>query len=289
MSFIVYGAPDGPGKVAERVMRARHLWHRAIHSVGLYLGLGLGLIVSLFIAIALIPKSPAPQPAPEPLPRSAWAEIEQPARMYGLSTGEFAGDPAAFAAKRHRDGRGRIDVMTWGQLDDDAQPYLRLAVHRVGREPVEDSSFFIHMVREAAGFGAAITRGHVADPMQTRFGLFEAGDVTLESTGASAQCLGFRFSSPERLIRMTGFACGTADDPIDRPTLACTIDRISLISAGEDHDLKKFFATAEAGRDPRCAPRTAQPQAAEKNVQASWIDQAGTAPLRGVATKPRRR
>lgn len=287
MSFIVYGAPDGPGRTSELVVRARLLWHRTIHSFGLYLGLGIGLIASLFIAIALIPQPPATAPAPEPLPKGPWAEIERPLQMYALAPGAFTPEPLSFQAKRHREGRGRIDVMTWGRLDDDAAPYLRLSVHRIGREPLADSSFFIHMVREAAGFGAAITRGHVADPMPTRFGLFEAADITLEQGSDSAQCLGFRFASPERLIRMTGFACGTAADPIDRRTLACTIDRISLISAGEDHDLKKFFAAAEAGRDPHCSPRSAAAQP-PSNVEASWIDQTGTAPLRGVA-KPRRR
>ncbi|HEV2574363.1 hypothetical protein [Methylocella sp. CPCC 101449] len=307
MSFIVFGAPDGPGKAAELAVRARLLWHKTTRSFGLYLGLGIGLIASLFIAIALIPTPPATPPAPEPLPQSPWAAIERPAGMYGLNAPDYGRDPTTFTAKRHREGRGRIDVMTWGRLDDDAHPYLRLAVHRVGREPTEDSSFFIHMVREAAGFGAAVTRGNVADPLPTRFGLFEAADVMLDANGAKtssakANCMGFRFASPERLVRMTGFACGTSAHPIDRQTLACTIERIELVSAGDDHDLARFFASAATHRDPACLPRrasqTSEPINTPMNIlpnaqssrQANWIDQTGTAaPLRGVAAKPRRR
>ncbi|WP_139267706.1 MULTISPECIES: hypothetical protein [unclassified Beijerinckia] len=284
-------------------MRVRLFWRRTIRSFGLYLGLGIGLIASIFIAVALFPAPPAPAPAPEPLPQSPWTVLERPFQMYGLNAAEFGREPTSFEAKRHREGRGRIDILTWGRLDDDAHPYLRLAVHRVGREAIADSSFFIHMVREAASFGAAITRGNVADPMTTRFGLFEAADVMLESGSAQSNCLGFRFSSAERLVRMTGFACGTGDTPVDRQTLACTLDGIQLISAGEDHDLARFFTNAETRRDPHCTPRRNHtqmdaPADAQSNVQpnvqpnvlANWIDQNAMAvPLRGVAAKPRRR
>jgi len=196
-------------------VRTRLLWHKTTRSFGLYLGLGIGLIASLFIAVALIPTQPAAPPAPEPLPQSPWAAIERPAEMYGLNAPEYGRDPVSFTAKRHREGRGRIDVMTWGRLDDDAHPYLRLAVHRVGREPTEDTSFFIHMVREAAGFGAAVTRGNVADPLPTRFGLFEAAEVMLDHDLARFFATAATHRDPACLPRRAAQANGSANGPMN--------------------------------------------------------------------------
>jgi hypothetical protein len=285
MSLVLTGGLSAdPPEIAALSARNRVFWRGPLRAALLYCALSGGLTVALFTAAALVP--PADQRVrtePEPLPGSPWVDIVRPFQIYAL-TSEFGREPTSFVAQRHRDGGGRVDTLTWGSLGNaEPAPYLRLALHRVGRESADDSSFFVQMVRQAALFGAAVTRGGVSDALSTRFGTFETSDLTLETGQSSSSCLGFRFASDAPALRISGFACGTPARPVDRQMLACTLDRLDLVLSGEDQELGRFFASAETRRDPRCTPSRNQ----QANTQASWLDPAASAPLRGVARKTR--
>jgi hypothetical protein len=268
-------------------------WRGPLRTAILYCTLSAGLTAALFIAAALVPPQDQNRARSDtdPLPGSPWIDIVRPFQIYAL-TSQFGREPTSFVAQRHRDGGGRTDTLTWGSLNSgnsgtataEPTPYLRLTLHRVGRESADDSSFFIQMVRQAALFGAAVTSSGVPDALNTRFGTFETADLSLESgqtlSGtALSSCLGFRFASDTPALRISGFACGTPERPVDRQTLACTIDRLDLVLSGEDQELARFFADAETRRDLRCTPG--------RNQQANWMDPAASAPLRGVARKSR--
>ncbi|MDF2116494.1 hypothetical protein PY365_12985 [Roseiarcaceae bacterium H3SJ34-1] len=269
-----------PPEISAISARNRVFWRGPLRAALLYCGLSAGLTVALFTAAALVtPTGRSPvRSEPGPLPGSPWIDIVRPFQIYALSS-EFGREPTTFEAQRHREGGGRLDTLTWGNLNSDSTPYLRIALHRVGRESAEDSSFFVQMVRQAALFGAAVTRGGVSDALATRFGTFETADLALDTGQTSTSCLGFRFASDTPALRISGFACGTPARPVDRQTLACTLDRLDLVLSGDDQELGRFFAAAETRRDPRCAPG--------RNHQASWMDGAAPAPLRGVARKTR--
>jgi len=293
MSLILAGGLSAdPPEIAAISARKRVFWRGPLRTALLYCALCGGLTVALFTAAALVPQTYQSQvrTGPDPLPGSPWIDIVRPFQIYAL-TSQFGREPTTFQAQRHRDGGGRVDTLTWGDLntgDAEPAPYLRIVLHRVGRESADDSSFFVQMVRQAALFGAAVTRGGVSDALPTRFGTFETADLVLESgqssSGtASSSCLGFRFATDTPAFRISGFACGTSARPIDRQMLACTLDRLDLVQSGEDQELGRFFADAETRRDPRCTPsRDRAP-----NVQAGWMDPAASAPLRGTPRKTR--
>lgn len=292
MSLVLFGVPSAdPPEIAAISARSRVFWRGPLRTALLYCALSGGLTVALFTAAALVTPADHRQARtePEPLPGSPWIDIVRPFQIYAL-TSEFGREPTTFQAQRHRDGGGRVDTLTWGNFGNaEPSPYLRISLHRVGRESAEDSSFFVQMVRQAALFGAAVTRGGVSDALPTRFGTFETADLVLETgqtlSGAdSSSCLGFRFGTEAPALRISGFACGTPARPVDRQTLACTLDRLDLVLSGDDQELGRFFSAAETRRDPRCIPsRNQQPNA----TQAGWLDPAASASLRGVARKSR--
>jgi hypothetical protein len=79
--------------------------------------------------------------------------------------------------------------------------------------------------------------------------------------GSEFACLGFR-STDGKVLEIGGFACGTPGNPIDRARLACALDRLDLISAGEDRELRAFFTGAPRQLGAACST---PPGEAQKN------------------------
>ena len=266
MSLVLSGgvAADPPG-ISEISARARLLWRGPLRAALLYLALAGGLVASIFIALALLPESGQDHARvePEPLPKSPWLEIVRPFQLYELAAADFGREPSSFEARRHRDGGGRIDTLTWGSLGSDERPYLRVAFHRVGRERVEDGSFFVQMVRQAAGFGVAVTRGGVSDVLKTRFGAFEVADVALETGKATSECLGFRFASSQPALADFGFRLRNRGAP-SRPAPARLHHRPArpgVVRRGQG--ARQFF------RGGRKRPRSALPAEPQSTAERS--------------------
>ncbi len=233
--------------------------------------------------------SPAPGPAAaRPAPSNQWVDIVKPLPFYDLAGSEFGKD-ARLEARRHRTGGGRVDTLTFGSPADDQKPWMRLSMYRVGGEQPDALSFFVEMARRAAEAQIGIVRSAAPDSMPTRFGEFEASDMTLATRQGEKSCVGFRFGPERSDFRMSGIACGTAARPVDRAILYCTIDRLDLLSAGEDKAMRSFFAEAEAHRGKGCIQSRLMMAAARDN----WLDAGGKQPplragLQQQARKPRR-
>jgi hypothetical protein len=113
------------------------------------------------------------------------------------------------------------------------------------------------MARRATPAGLAVAHMGQPKPLPTRFGLFQVADFTLEgrsgASGQGTQCLGFRLADA-KVLQIGGFACGAPGRAIDRARLACTIDAIDLVAAGDDTEMRAFFTGAPAGSGPGCRP-----------------------------------
>ncbi len=51
--------------------------------------------------------------------------------------------------------------------------------------------------------------------------------------------------SEDQAFRFAGWWCGQNGRPADRRQLACLIDKVALLSAGEDKGLRALFTQAE--------------------------------------------
>ncbi len=84
--------------------------------------------------------------------------------------------------------------------------------------------------------------------------MVETADATLAQGETRRACLAFRHVSEDQSFRFAGWWCGQNGRPADRRQLACLIDKVALLSAGEDKGLRALFTQAEKNRDPGCTP-----------------------------------
>lgn len=208
-------------------------------------------------------------------PASEWLDVLKPFQLFDVASPEFASAFGVYEAQHNLVGGGRRDVVTLGAVDQN-EPYLRAAFYRLGQEPAPQPSLFVEMARRASGVGLAVDRVSAPTLLPTRFGAFETADVIVANAanpgeGKARTCVGFRFSTESPRFRISGFACGEKGRPADRSALSCLIDRFDLVAAGEDQELRAFFARAELGRRPECfASKMAQ--------NADWLAPQSSAP-----------
>ena len=225
----------------------------------------------------------------------AWTEIKHPIALYDLSGTEFAKLPRSAYARRHQPDGAREDMLTFGEPGQ-AKPFLRLSLLRTGHDgaPQNVSGFdgatdplADDLARLAGSGNERVTELHDETAISTRLGLITVADLRLWDDGVPMPCLGFRgFPGGSDGLRILGFACGTAGKLIGRSALACTIDRIDLLSAGNDRRLRSIFVAAERETASACTEgriRTAGGLMAAVGARSTWLDRdAEIPPFRGL-------
>jgi len=235
-------------------------WREQLPSTFVRMLAYLGGITLLSIGAAQIFQS---HPAINPIKTAdqpQWIEIEKPFPAFALTIPEAAGVPSHYAIMRNRDGGGRKDVLSLGEPDS-AAPYLQIEVYRPGSEIRRFARPEAEIAKGAAGLGPA-QLGR-AEPLNSKFGSLSI--VPFATTkGTPRHCLGFVRVYEDPMLQMSGWFCqGTkfgGEAFIDRATLACALDRFTLLSAGSEPKVGVLFAKAELNRtfcgqhDPILAP-----------------------------------
>ncbi len=78
--------------------------------------------------------------------------------------------------------------------------------------------------------------------------------------GTPRHCLGFVRAYDDPRLQLSGWFCQGGEDFIERSTLSCALDRLTLMSAGSEPKIGALFAQAElhrsfcGQRDPILAP-----------------------------------
>jgi hypothetical protein len=261
------------GGLAERV--ARRLLESALVR---RTGAGAAALLGLWLGYS----SPAPAPVAEPAfgeAASTWLDIVKPFQLYEVAASEFEDSWGLYEAQHNLQGGGRRDTLSFGALDKN-EAYLRVSFYRIGREDAAEPTMWVEMARRAAGAGLSVDRASAPTLLPTRFGSFEASDLTMSGAAGVRLCIGFRLSEQSPRLRISGFACGEQGRAFDRSALACVIDRFDLVAAGEDSQLRAFFARAEQDRRQECFPRSMA-------QNANWLAPQSAAPaLRSTPKDP---
>lgn len=202
---------------------------------------------------------------------AGWDDVRRPLALYSLGGNEF-GKMTRYEARRHNGGGGRQDFLTFGAFENDQMRYLTASFYRPQRERMERGSFFDTMVKRAAQSALNVARLDVPDQMESRFGVLEVADARLYSQGRLRNCLAYRLDSAEIDFFIAGFACG-AGQVIDRLALACAIDRVDLLAAGDDDDLVRFFTRSEGRRGAGCVTKMGPGQ-----KTTPWLDASAPIP-----------
>jgi hypothetical protein len=160
-------------------------------------------------------------------------------------------------------GGGRKDILRWTGAD--GRPATELEIYRPGGE-------FDAAASPAADLAARMGLG-AASPLQEA-GLIDSkfGPVALVRPGGGpTPCLGYLRRVEEPSLLISGWSCQGRTLPARRAAIACTLDRLTLLSAGHDPKLAELFARAELRRRG-CGPAGG----------ADWLTGAETAQLRGT-------
>jgi hypothetical protein len=203
-----------------------------------------GGLAALSIAAADFFQSPPVTNAIKQVHRPDWIEIERPFPAFDLSIPEAAGQPSTYAIRRHAEGNGRKDILTLGEPDA-ATPFLGVEIYRPGNEPVNAGGAAAAIADSAAALRpVAITP--LAEPLPSKFGPLTM--VTFAtSIGTLRQCLGFVRDYDDPNLRLSGWFC-QGDGLVPQSTLACALDRLTLLAAGSEPKVGALFAQAELNR-----------------------------------------
>lgn len=210
-----------------------------------------------------------------------WSPVVRPIAMFNLDAPEFSRERPAYAA---RSGAGaREDLLSFGSFPQ-MTAHLVLAL-RTGRlDDAPALPFTVAIAREAAAAALSMTRSSLPVTIETRFGPLESADVVLGDGRETRGCIAFRSAGPAEGFALRGWWCA-AGKPTDRRQLSCLIERLDLVNAAGDQDLRTAFAASELRRNPAC--ERAHLSAAGR--KSSWLDTDASAPalkVRTIAAEP---
>jgi hypothetical protein len=98
----------------------------------------------------------------------------------------------------------------------------------------------------AAALGPVALRS-AEEPLVSKFGPLSI--VAFEtSKGTPHHCLAFVRAYDDPWLQLSGWFCQGGADFIERSTLACALDRLTLLSAGSEPKVGALFAQAELNR-----------------------------------------
>jgi hypothetical protein len=206
----------------------------------------------------------------EPAARVAWSLAARSSRAFAVSQVDSAGKIETYQILRNPEG-GRKDVLRWAASATE-KPVAELELYRPGTEasqlgpPADEIAARMDPdgMREIAGEGIIDSKfGPVA--------LFGFADRAQDAK----RCLGFMKNLEAVNLRISGWSCQGETLPARRAAIACTLNRLTLLTAGNDPKLAELFARAELKRGS-CASGSAATASS-----ADWVTGAQNPRLRG--------
>jgi hypothetical protein len=203
-----------------------------------------------------------------PTAQASWSVASRQHPAFAVSQIDLSDKTESYEILRHPGG-GRKDVFRWGSPG--VWPLAELEIYRPGAEPGPAGSVTTEL---AARMGAQTSSDGRSDLEAA--GVIESkfGNVTLlRLVGGARSCLGFVKRVDEPSLQISGWSCQGEALPARRAAISCMLNRLVLLTAGNDPKLAELFARAELRRG-NCA-------AATSAISADWVTAAQNPLLRG--------
>jgi len=181
--------------------------------------------------------------AVQPMPRSEWIAVGKPFPAFALTLPDL-GEEARYAIRRHAEGGGRKDIITFGEPGRSLR-YVMIEIYRPGTE-LERFGDAASEITARAGHLRPAGPARAGLPLDTKFGSASAVEFAVGRFGIG-HCIGFvrTFDAPR--VQIAGLSC-SMNSIVNRNAVVCALDRLTLLSAGSDPDIGKLFANAELRR-----------------------------------------
>jgi len=229
-----------------------------------------GLAVLAVIAVDMV--SAVPVAANTGLPFApGWTPASRPHPAFAISKLNLSDRPDAYEILRHPEG-GRKDILRWAATAGEP-PTAEIEIYRPGGEL---DAFTAAEADVAARMAGRTTGGtEPAGVIDTKFGRVSLIRFSGAALPGKEACLGFTKTFTAPSVRISGWACQADTVAAQRAFVGCTLNRLILLSAGNDPKMAELFARAELKRDTCHAITT---------TSTSWIASNNAPPLRGRLT-----
>jgi hypothetical protein len=231
---------------------------------------GLAVLATIMVdLLASVPVGAAIRPQPAP----GWTPASRPHPAFAISQLDLAGRTDAYEILRHPDG-GRKDIMRWA-LTASESPTAEIEIYRPGTEldafAAADTDLALRMgLRE-------VDEVEAAGVIDTKFGpvpllRFGSSSLAKGQPATVTTCMGFAKAFDHPKLRISGWSCQGDTPAAQRALLSCTLNRLTLLSAGNDPKVAELFAHAELRRAGCTAGKT---------PTADWVNGMQEPSLRG--------
>lgn len=230
-----------------------------------------GLAVLAVIAVDLV--SAVPVAANTGLPAArGWTPASRPHPAFAINKLDLADKTDAYEILRHPEG-GRKDILRWAAAAGDA-PTAEIEIYRPGGELDAFAAADADVASRMAG--RATDGTEPAGFIDTKFGRVPLIRFSGASQPGKEACLGFAKTFTAPSVRISGWACQADTIASQRAFVGCTLNRLILLSAGNDPKMAELFARAELKRHT-CNTTTIVPT--------TWIASSEAPQLRGTFTQ----
>jgi len=237
-----------------------------------------GIVAAILVDDLLAPTPAASSISPTPVQRPAWIEATRSQGAFALESPLLEGLEARYVVRRHREGGGRKDEMSWGGAGD-AGAYARVALYRPGAEATleADPLDAVAAVAAEAAINAELTE--TQKKLLTKFGPLAVVDMTVAGGEGERACLAVAGAWNDPRLGLVAWWCNRGPELVAPGRFACLLDRLALMSAGGDDRLAEFFAKAELKRGDCGAPSTLVNPTPKRHDD--WISGKAATKLRG--------
>jgi hypothetical protein len=210
-----------------------------------------------------------PDAEPEAAIKANWNLAPRSAPAFTVNQFDLSYKTDAYQIFRHPEG-GRRDVLRWA--DHAGKPVAELEIYRPGGELAEAMPAMAEIAGRIDPEG--LRELEAAGIIDSKFGAVTLLRV-IGDTDGKRSCLGFlrRVDAPN--LRISGWSCQGDTLPARRVAIACTLNRLMLLTSGNDPKLAELFAHAELRRSD-CAA------AAVPALSADWVTSSDNPRLRGA-------
>jgi hypothetical protein len=205
----------------------------------------------------------------DPAAKSAWAVAARSQPAFTVSQFDLSGKTEAYEILRHPDG-GRKDVLRWAVQGE--KPIAELEIYRPGRELSQAGPPIAEIAARMDPDG--VRELQAAGVIDSKFGAVTLLGLS-DRDGGARPCLGFMKGFDQPSLRISGWSCQGDTLPARRAAIGCILDRLILLTAGNDPKLAELFAHAELRRG-NCVPASTAPV-----TSTDWVTGAQNPRLRG--------
>ncbi len=203
-----------------------------------------GLAVLTVIAVDLVSAVPVSANIGVPA-QPGWVPASRPHPAFAISKLDLSDRTDAYEILRHPEG-GRKDILRWSATAGDP-PTAEIEIYRPGGEL---DAFAAPAADLAARMdGRATGDTEPAGFVETKFGQVPLVRFSGTALPGKQACLGFAKTYTSPSVRISGWACQADTPAAQRSFIGCTLNRLILLSAGNDPKIAELFARAELRRD----------------------------------------